>query len=372
MSIEQLEQADHVDVHADLWPGHRVAALRASLAAIRSATQASFGALFSVAPPPGLAADELERAALRVAERLRDRPLAAYHRARLPADAVASTDDRARAIDAFVDRLTLAPAAARPAHVHELLALGLTPAVVVTLAQAVAFQNYLVRVLAGLRALASAGVGEPGPPPTDEPVAGRNTLAATPPSKGRFTTETLSWASWLPTVDAARATPEQLAVLDESNAQARSSAYYLTLVHAPGVLRERSRLFNAIMYGPGKLPRAERELATVAVSRINGCTYCASVHARLFGQLSKEPEVIERLLEEGVNAPLLPRRRAIVDLAVALTANPPELHRGRLAAARAAGLDDAEILHVIHAAAIFAWANRLMQTLGEPEGPGQD
>jgi alkylhydroperoxidase family enzyme len=29
-------------------------------------------------------------------------------------------------------------------------------------------------------------------------------------------------------------------------------------------------------------------------------------------------------------------------------------------------LDDEQLLDAVHAAAIFAWANRLMQTLGEP------
>jgi len=33
---------------------------------------------------------------------------------------------------------------------------------------------------------------------------------------------------------------------------------------------------------------------------------------------------------------------------------------------RAVGLSDGEILDYTHAVAIFGWANRLMQTLGEP------
>jgi alkylhydroperoxidase family enzyme len=33
---------------------------------------------------------------------------------------------------------------------------------------------------------------------------------------------------------------------------------------------------------------------------------------------------------------------------------------------RAVGLDDAEIVDVINAAAFFNWANRLMLSLGEP------
>ncbi|MFP3561826.1 peroxidase-related enzyme, partial [Paraburkholderia sp. SIMBA_049] len=82
------------------------------------------------------------------------------------------------------------------------------------------------------------------------------------------------------------ATPDQLAVLEASHPHAKTSDYYLLLVHLPEILRQRSGVFNAIMYGPGGLSRAERELASTAVSRVNGCVYCASVHAQRFTQLA--------------------------------------------------------------------------------------
>ncbi len=240
-----------------------------------------------------------------------------------------------------------------------------------TLAQRVAFVNYQVRLLAGLRALDAAAAPAELAPVADPvtPVRGTNGAAPRRPTPIGFTLAPLDWAAWLPTVDIAHASAEQLAVLDESNAVARTSPYYLTLVHNPAVLRQRSKLFNAIMYGPGGLARAERELATIGVSLVNGCPYCASVHARLFAQLTKEPSVVQALFDDGVNTPLLPRRRAIVDLAVALSANPPANLAPRVTALRLAGLDDAQVLDAVHAAAIFAWANRLMQTLGEPVLP---
>jgi uncharacterized peroxidase-related enzyme len=181
-----------------------------------------------------------------------------------------------------------------------------------------------------------------------------------------FTLDELAWRSWVETVALDAATPEQLAVLDESNPKARTSPYYLLLVQEPEVLRQRSRLFNAIMYGQRGLPRAERELASVAESRINGCPYCASVHSRLFAQLTKQPEVMQRIFDEGVDTPLEPRRRAIVDYAVALAATPPAAKPAHIQKLRDAGLNDAEILDVTQVVAMFAWANRLMQTLGEP------
>ncbi len=184
-----------------------------------------------------------------------------------------------------------------------------------------------------------------------------------------FTIEALDWDSWLETVDVATATPLQIEVLEKSLPTAKTSPYYLLLVHDVEALGQRSPLFNAVMYGPRGLPRAERELATVAVSRVNGCPYCASVHARRFAELTKQPEVMQRLLDDGVDTPLDARRRAIVDFSVTLTRAPERLGAADLAPLRAVGLSDLEILDLIHAAAMFAWANRLMQTLGEPVLP---
>ncbi len=181
-----------------------------------------------------------------------------------------------------------------------------------------------------------------------------------------FTMEPVDWNAWLDTIELAEATPEQLAVLEESTPTAKTSPYYLLLVHDVDALRERSRLFNAVMYGQKGLSRADRELASVAVSRVNGCTYCASVHAQRYAQLTKQPEVIQRLLDEGVETELNARSRAIVDYSVKLTSAPNAVSAADLAPLRAVGLTDWEILDLTHVVAMFAWANRLLQTLGEP------
>ena len=119
-------------------------------------------------------------------------------------------------------------------------------------------------------------------------------------TKRAWTVEQLEWLPWVETVQRETATPEQLAVIQESSPSGAASPYYELLAHDPAVLRERSRLFKAVMYGgQGGLSRAERELATVAVSRINGCVYCASVHGRLFGQLTKQPDVIQHIFDDG-------------------------------------------------------------------------
>ncbi|MFJ4142456.1 peroxidase-related enzyme [Pseudomonas sp. NPDC089734] len=181
-----------------------------------------------------------------------------------------------------------------------------------------------------------------------------------------FTNEVLGWKAWLPVVQLDSATPEQLEVLEESHPQAKTSDYYLTLVHQPQILRQRSVAFNAIMYAPGGLSRAERELASAVVSRINQCVYCASVHAQRFEQLAKRNDVIAQVFADPHTAGTTDRERAIVQFAIDLTLDPSAMGADNIKPLRAQGLDDAQILDLIHAISIFAWANRLMLNLGEP------
>jgi uncharacterized peroxidase-related enzyme len=180
-----------------------------------------------------------------------------------------------------------------------------------------------------------------------------------------WTLDAVEWDPWLETIDPATASPAQAAVLRENTRDGKVSAYYALLAHDPEALAQRSPLFNAVMYGRGGLPRPDRELASVATSRVNGCVYCASVHGRLFAQLTHAPEIIQRIFDEGVDAELSARNRALVDYAVKLTRAPEQISAADRVPLRAVGLSDLEILDLTHVVAMFAWANRLLETLGE-------
>jgi len=184
-----------------------------------------------------------------------------------------------------------------------------------------------------------------------------------------FTNATLDWKAWLDTVQLEQATPQQMQVLESSHPKAKVSDYYLLLVHQAEILDQRSTAFNAIMYAPGGLSRAERELASTVVSRVNGCVYCASVHAQRFEQLAKRQDVIAQVFADPATAGTNARERAIVAFSIELTLHPEDIADSSLQRLAEAGLSDAEILDLIHAIAIFAWANRLMLNLGEPVFP---
>ncbi len=181
-----------------------------------------------------------------------------------------------------------------------------------------------------------------------------------------FTNATLGWKAWLDVVSLDAATPEQIAVLEESHPQAKVSDYYLFLVHQPEILKQRSVAFNAIMYAPGGMPRAERELGATVVSRINGCVYCASVHAQRFEQLAKRTDAVIEVFTDPHTAGTSERERAIVQFSIELTSHPDRVSPASIQALKNVGLTELEILDLMHSVAIFAWANRLMLNLGEP------
>jgi len=185
-----------------------------------------------------------------------------------------------------------------------------------------------------------------------------------------FTRAQLEWLPWLEPLAAEAMTERQVASLVD--AARMKSPYFRLLARDPDALEARTRTDKDIFYNPDAgLPRAERELAAAATSRFNGCVYCASVHSRHAATYSRREADVQRLLDEGVTADLGERWSAIVAASVALTTTPITFGSEHVDRLRRTGLDDLAIADVIHAAAFFNWANRLMLSLGEPAGPAE-
>lgn len=75
--------------------------------------------------------------------------------------------------------------------------------------------------------------------------------------------------------------------------------------------------------------------------------------------------MIREVFADPATAGTTDRERAIVQFAIDLTLEPGSLGAGHVLALRGQGLGDGEVVDLIHAVAIFAWANRLMLNLGE-------
>lgn len=183
-----------------------------------------------------------------------------------------------------------------------------------------------------------------------------------------FTQQGLGWQPWLAPVAEADLTETQRAALI---GQFRlKSPYFRLLVRNPEALEARTLTDQDIFYNvTSGLPRAEREIAASAASRVNGCVYCASVHTARATKESGREDDVQKLLDDGVTADLGQPWSAIAQASAALTETPNAFGSKHIEELREAGLDDADIVDVINGAAFFNWANRLMLSLGEPSQP---
>lgn len=375
MTSSETLPVDVIDQAVPLAEGDALYALRRQRPKIVDATQGSHAGMFAPTVA-GVSVVERLLIALHACHLSGAATLADHYRARLQAEGadaalVAAAEGGAPASDArvatllaFTAKLIVRPIEGDRRAVQSLTDAGLTPAAIVAVGQLIAFLSYQIRVVAGLRALAAAGGEGPATPQPPE-ARGGSTVDSPIRIKG-FTNEVLDWTAWVEPVRLEDATPEQMAALHEMSPTAKDQAYFRLLAHQPEMLLQRSIAFNAIMFAPGGMPRAERELGATVESRLNGCVYCASVHAQRFEQLAKRNDVIVQLFEDPATAGTSAREKAIVQFSARLGLAPAELGAADVQALRAVGLTDGETLDLVHAVALFAWANRLMLNLGEP------
>lgn len=356
---------------------------------VREHTREAYDALYR--EPQPLPASALHALAAVAADRQGSGVLADWHRAQGADPALVAADaleePALAALRDHVDLLSDSPALVTPEDQRRLAEAGIDVTTVVLVSQLVAFESHLQRLVAGLAVLHGLEVPTALEPSRAPRSRGRRAEHGGTTLTGRtrpagFTRDQLQWEPWVEVPDADELTEAQR----ESFASKAStnSVYFRMLSLTPGITRARSALDNAIFLPRDGLPKAERELAAAATSKVNDCIYCASVHARKAAGLSKREEDVDALLAASLErdedwiaadlAPLAagqdPRWAALVTAAAELSRPRPALGAEHVAALREQGLDETQIADALSAAGFFAWANRLMLSLGEPSLPG--
>lgn len=181
-----------------------------------------------------------------------------------------------------------------------------------------------------------------------------------------FTLDFLEWTPWLERAVDTDISPGERERVTSAIGDAPNSDYIAVLANDFEAWQARALVHRHVYTSEEPEPTSWRELGATTTSRINGCVFCASVHARIYANLSKKRDLIQRFLDDGIDTNLPAIERAIVDLSAELTTNPESISAIDLEPLRALGFDDLAILDVINYAAFFANANRLMLTLGEP------
>ncbi len=80
--------------------------------------------------------------------------------------------------------------------------------------------------------------------------------------------------------------------------------------------------------------------------------------------MTKDPELVERVVRDPEDAGLDERQLAIVRYAIKLTRTPAEMVRADVEALRAVGLEDRDVLAVCEVVSYYAYANRIVDGLG--------
>ena len=181
-----------------------------------------------------------------------------------------------------------------------------------------------------------------------------------------FTTIIPFWKPRLTPLDLNDATKEQREAMKVTPSNTGVSEYVRVLAHDPETLKERTPLFNGIMYSHGGLSRAETELGAVAASVYNRCVYCAAVHSSRYNELTGNDSVMERIFKSGELADIDARQSAILRFATKLSKCPSEAEKSDIEELVENGLAMDEILDLVLSVSLFGWANRLMHVLGEP------
>jgi uncharacterized peroxidase-related enzyme len=129
---------------------------------------------------------------------------------------------------------------------------------------------------------------------------------------------------------------------------------YATMGHSPATLRGFLAFEDAL--AKGALSPREAELVKLHVSELNGCAYCVSAHTAVAARLglSKDESVAART-GQARNA----REAAILGLARRIVRTGGTGAGTELAAAREAGLTDAEIVEIVAQVAGKAFSNAL-------------
>jgi uncharacterized peroxidase-related enzyme len=188
----------------------------------------------------------------------------------------------------------------------------------------------------------------------------------TAPLREIFTIDLLGWAPWMPRATETDLPAERREMVEAAVADNQNNAYIDVLCNDFASWKIRHKVHRHVYTSADPGPSAWRELGATAASRVNGCVFCASVHARMWANFSGDRKLPIRFLEEGVGAELPPTERAIADVAAKLTLDPESLTAGDLQPLRDLGFDDIALLDVLNYAAFFNNANRLMLSLGEP------
>ncbi|KQV53595.1 alkylhydroperoxidase [Pelomonas sp. Root1217] len=130
---------------------------------------------------------------------------------------------------------------------------------------------------------------------------------------------------------------------------------FRTVANSPAALEGYLGMSGAL--AKGRLPAQTRERIALAVAQINGCGYCLAAHTYLGSNLAKldTAEIAANRAGRSNDA----KADAAVRFAASVATQRGHVSDADVAAVRAAGYDDGQIVEIVQHVALNTWTNYL-------------
>ena len=176
--------------------------------------------------------------------------------------------------------------------------------------------------------------------------------------------------SWINTISYAESSGELRQLYDKLKGPG-DNVDNIMLAHSlrPHSMVGHMALYKNVLHHRGNtIPKWFLEAIGVYTSLLNRCAYCVEHHsaglARLLRDSSRSEAIRSALENEDLSAAFNAAQVAALAHVAKLTQKPAEVEAGDIAALRAAGWDDGQILEINQVTSYFNYANRTVLGLG--------
>lgn len=130
---------------------------------------------------------------------------------------------------------------------------------------------------------------------------------------------------------------------------------YANMVNAPAVLSTYLHGY-ALFRSESELTPAEQEVVFLAVSQVNGCTYCTAAHSMIADKKSGVPAAVLQAIRAGQQIPDA-RLAALYALTADMVRTQGKPHASTVGSFLAAGFQERNVLYIILAIAVKTLSN---------------
>jgi len=169
---------------------------------------------------------------------------------------------------------------------------------------------------------------------------------------------------FLPGVEANPQPSSYLNLIERARANGQENWQIWNLfAFAPEMTIHMGRFTHSVMYEPGPISPALRELIATYTSSLNQCEFCMRSHAAVTSHLMDEATVAA-VLRDPDTAPITDAEKSLLRFTRKVTLDSANITREDTASLRAQGWDDAAIYCAITVTALFNFYNRWVSSSG--------